>query len=162
MPALGFNHVSIHAEDLEESAAFYEEVFGLERIRTPNLGVPLLWLRCGDRQLHLFERETEEPRYHHFALTVDDFEAVFEIARERALFDHDGATAGEPRLYELPCGAVQMYIRDPANNLIEVDHPDVETLGQSVREHIVKRSEQYQQSDEQAQAELFLDGKKEQ
>jgi len=28
MAAISINHVSIHAEDLEESAAFYEHMFG--------------------------------------------------------------------------------------------------------------------------------------
>lgn len=157
MTAIGFNHVGIHADDLEESAQFYTEVFELERLQAPNLGVPLVWLRCGDRQLHLFERETDAPTYHHFAFTVDDFERVFEIARDRELFDHDGETSSEPRVYELPDGAVQMYLRDPASNLLEVDHPDVETLDPSVREHVLDRSDQFDQSTAQARAELFLD-----
>jgi lactoylglutathione lyase len=161
MTATEFNHVSIHAEDLEESAQYYEEVFGLERIQTPNLGIPLLWLRCGDRQLHLFERETEAPAYHHFSLTVDNFQEVFEIARQRELFDHEETTTAEPRLYELPDGAVQMYMRDPANNLIEVNHPEIDTLDQAVREKIVDRSKQHTQSEAQARAKLFLDAEAE-
>lgn len=156
MSAIGFNHVSIHADDLEESARFYTDVFGMERVQEPNLGVPLVWLRCGDSQLHLFDRDTDAPTHHHFALTVDDFERVFEIARERGLFDHDGGTAAEPRAYELPDGAVQMYLRDPAGNLLEVDWPDVSTLDESVSEHVVDRSEQHQQSEAQANAALFV------
>jgi predicted enzyme related to lactoylglutathione lyase len=30
MTAISINHVSIHAENLEKSAAFYEQLFGME------------------------------------------------------------------------------------------------------------------------------------
>lgn len=156
MTAIEYNHVTIHAEDLEESVAFYEDVFGLERVQAPNLGNPLAWMQVGERQLHIVERETEPPRYHHFALTVDDFERVFDLARERSLFDEEGETTSDPYAYELPDGAVQMYVRDPVGNLIEVNWPDVTTLSDDVREHVVDRSEQYEQSEAQAQARLFL------
>ena len=39
--ATGINHVSISARDLEESARFYEEVFGMERIATPIFDTPV-------------------------------------------------------------------------------------------------------------------------
>ena len=73
--ALRLNHVSIHADDLEESARFYERVFGMERLPTPRFqDTTVIWLRLGDQQLHLFTRETGPPRYHHFGLEVDDFD----------------------------------------------------------------------------------------
>ena len=34
MTAISINHVSIHSQDLERSAAFYEQLFGMERIPT--------------------------------------------------------------------------------------------------------------------------------
>ena len=57
MRATGFNHVSIHAIDLEESVRFYTEVFGMERIPTYTFAFPVQYLRLGDLQLHLFQRE---------------------------------------------------------------------------------------------------------
>ena len=39
---------------------------------------------------------------------------------------------------ELPDGAVQMYLRDPAGNLVEINWPDVTTLDRSVVPDIVK------------------------
>jgi hypothetical protein len=54
------DHVSVHADDLDESVAFYEQLFGL-----------------GNQQLHLFLRpDTSAPRFHHVGPNVDDFEAV--------------------------------------------------------------------------------------
>src|SRR5437762_974766 len=81
---------SIRADDLEESARFYEQLFGMERIATPRFpDGPVLWLRLGDQQLHLFLRDTPAPRYHHLAFDVDDFEAVYLKARELGLLDPD-------------------------------------------------------------------------
>ncbi len=39
---------------------------------------------------------------------------------------------------ELPDGAVQMYLRDPAGNLVEVNWPDVTTLDREVIPEIQK------------------------
>lgn len=158
MGAIAFNHVSIHADDLEESAQFYEDVFDMERIPSPNFDVDVAWLRCGDMQLHLFDRDVDAPTSHHFAVTVDDFEAVYEEIERRELFDQSGDTSDEPhRMYALADGAVQLYIRDPAHNLVEVDWPDVETLDESVREAIVDRADQNPQTGEAADATLFMD-----
>src|ERR687893_197803 len=55
MRARGFTHVSVHAYDLEESARFYREVFGMEEIPAPNFSSPVRWLRVGDLQLNLVE-----------------------------------------------------------------------------------------------------------
>ena len=80
MRALRFNHVSIAARDLEESVRFYEHVFGMERIPTYTFGFPVQYLRLGEQQLHLFERDTDAPTYHHIGLDVDDFESAYERA----------------------------------------------------------------------------------
>ena len=41
-------------------------------------------------------------------------------------------------VYELPEGAEQMYLRDPAQNLVGVNWPDVATLSRLVVEDIEK------------------------
>ena len=129
MRATGINHISISARDLEESARFYEDVFGLERLPTPTFGNPVVWLRLGDGQLHLFERSAAEaPPFHHFGVEVDDFEAFYLRLTELGIRDSD--TLGPIR--ELPSGEVQMYLRDPGGNLVEIDWPDVRTLDRSI------------------------------
>src|SRR5436309_12920757 len=85
--AMRINHVSVHAVDLEESARFYEEVFGMERIPAPKFRHPVIWLRLGDQQLHLFQRDADAPAYHHLGLDVDDFESVYLRAKELGAFD---------------------------------------------------------------------------
>ncbi len=69
-------HVSVHAHDLEESARFYKEIFRMEEIPAPDFPFPVLWLRVGDLQLHLFQSEDPAPQGHHFGIDVDDFEAA--------------------------------------------------------------------------------------
>jgi len=154
VPAVNLNHVSVSALDLETSLRFYEDLFGVERIPTPNFGFPVQWTRVGPLQLHLFERPGAAPHSHHFALTVDDIDDVF--ARATALDAFDRTTFGH-HVYELPGGEVQLYLRDPGGNLVEVDWPSVATAGAAVRAQIRPLSEGRPQTAENMQARLFLD-----
>lgn len=129
MRAVGLNHVSVSAPDVEASARFYEEFFGMERLPTPRFSIPVIWLRVGDLQLHIFQlAEDEPPRLHHFGLEVDDFEAFYVRLRELGIRDPAWASF----IYELPSGEVQMYLRDPGGNLVEIDWPDASTLDRSI------------------------------
>jgi catechol 2,3-dioxygenase-like lactoylglutathione lyase family enzyme len=147
------NHISIGAKDLDESVRFYSEVFGAEKIDTPNFGYPVQWLRLGDLQLHLFKRDAEAPTYHHFAIAVDDFDAVFRATRERKV--HDRATQGH-HLFELPSGQVQLYIRDPGGNLVEVNWPDARTLSKEIRGEMVRHADRHPQDESNRRAALYL------
>lgn len=131
----GFTHVSVHAHDLDESARFYIELFGMEEIPAPEFPFPVRWLRVGDLQLHLFQSEEPAPQGHHFGLDVDDFEAIYRKANELGVQIQSGYFAN---LYELPDGAVQLYLRDPAGNMVEVNWPDVSTLDRSMVPDIEK------------------------
>ena len=154
MRAVRFNHVSIHAYDMEESLRFYTEVLGMERLPSPDFEVHVEWLRLGDQQLHLFLRDTPAPAFHHIGLDVDDFEAAYLMAKERGGRDD----AWSPDVRELPDGAVQMYLRDPAGNLIEIDWPDVTTLDRSVIPEIRKLEDERPQSDSARRARLYTGG----
>jgi catechol 2,3-dioxygenase-like lactoylglutathione lyase family enzyme len=153
MRAIGLNHVSIHAVDLEQSVRFYTEVFAMERIPTYTFAFPVQYLRLGDLQLHLFQRDTPAPRFHHIAIDVDDFEAVYAKAHELGIQD---STTFFSDIYELPDGAVQMYLRDPAGNLVEVDWPDVSTLDHSALPELKKLSSTVQQTEEGLRSSLYL------
>jgi catechol 2,3-dioxygenase-like lactoylglutathione lyase family enzyme len=154
MKVLGFNHLSIGAKDLEESARFYQTVLGMELIPTYNFGFKTKYLRCGDLQLHLFELEDHIPVYQHFALDVDDFHAAYD--RAKAIGALDFKAFSNP-VNELPDGCVQMYLRDPAGNLIEIDWPDVTTLDRSRIPEMKLLSEFATQDDEGLKASLYLD-----
>jgi lactoylglutathione lyase len=150
--ATRFNHVSILAQDIDESVRFYTEIFGMERVPSPDFGSPVEWLRLGDQQLHLFKRETQAPAFHHIALDVDDFEAIYVKAKELGIKDN---TLG-PDARELPDGSVQMYLRDPSGNLVEIDWPDVATLDRSIVTEIRKLEDERPQTGEATQAKLYM------
>jgi len=125
MRATRINHVSIVANDLDESARFYEELFGMERLPTARFPDPVLWLSAGTNQVHLFTAdETAAPRAH-VSFDVDDFDALYAKAKEMGVLD--SSAFGAP-FRRHPAGWVQLYLRDPAGNLLEVDWPDASAL----------------------------------
>lgn len=150
---MALNHVSVVARDLEESIRFYERLFGLERLPTPNFGFPVQWLRVGDLQLHLFERPDAPPTYHHFALSVDDFPRLYAQAREAGAFD---GGAFRHHLFELPGDIAQLYLRDPGGNLVEVDAPGASRLPDDVRADMRALADDHPQDAENMRATLFL------
>jgi catechol 2,3-dioxygenase-like lactoylglutathione lyase family enzyme len=153
MKATGINHVSIPCRDLDESERFYREAFGLERIPSPVFRRPVRWLRLGEHQLHLMETPEAQPlRGQHFGFDVDDFEAVFVRLRELGALDNESHTVP---IWELPDGSVQMYARDPAGNLIEINWPDVSTLDREIVGEIPRRADDVPQSDEALRAKLY-------
>ena len=153
--AIGLTHVSIPAVDVDEALRFYREVFGMEQIPAPNFGFPVRWLRLGDLQLHLYHVDAQAPHTNqHLGLEVDDFEAAYRKLKQLGLFEHGTQLA---LLWELPSGEVQMYFRDPDDNLIEVNHPDVSTLDRDVfGDELRLLEDRAPQSDENRRARLFL------
>lgn len=154
MAATGLNHLSVGTHDMETSLRFYEEVFGMERIPTYNFGFKTQYLRCGELQLHVFELEDQVPKFQHFAIDVDDFHAVYEAAKARGALD---GTTFRNAVNALPDGSVQMYLRDPAGNLVEVDWPDVSTLDASRIPEMKDLSEMVEQEGDARKASLYLD-----
>lgn len=154
MRVVSFNHLSVGAVELERSLGFYEAVFGMERIPTYNFGFKTQYLRCGDLQLHVFELKDVVPRYQHFAVDVDDFHAVYEAAKRLGALD---GTTFRNAVNELPDGSVQMYVRDPAGNLVEVDWPDVGTLDRTRIPELRTLAEFAEQTGDALKASLYLD-----
>ena len=103
MRATGFNHVSVHARDLEESMRFYVEVLGMEKIPTYTFGFPVQYLRLGDLQLHLFQRDSEAPQFHHIGINVDDFEEAYRRAKELGILEQDIVLRGHVRASRREC-----------------------------------------------------------
>jgi catechol 2,3-dioxygenase-like lactoylglutathione lyase family enzyme len=148
--ATRINHVSIAARDLEESTRFYESVFAMERIPTPTFESPVQWLRVGDMQLHLFLYDGAAPTRHHLGITIDDFDAAYDAVK-----GHVSDTWGW-QLVELPSRQVQLYFRDPADNLIELNWPDADTLDRSRYPELRKIAEHFPQRPDSKEAILYL------
>lgn len=155
MVTVDLNHVSVLAQDIDDSADFYCRVLGMERVPTPNFEVPVQWLQAGSGQVHLFEREMAAAEYYHFGVTVDDFEAVYRRAADEGIFANwdDNATGS---IYRLPDDSAQMYLNDPAGNLVEVDYPNIEDLDDSIVEDIIDRNDLHPQTGEAAHGSLNI------
>ncbi len=116
------NHVALHVADLEKSIAFYRDLLGLEVMHRPGFNFPGAWFRIGTdynfQEIHLIAREVKDPtppRERHFALMIDDSSAwADELRRQGIAF-----TGPKPR----PDGAMQIFLRDPDEHVIELCTP---------------------------------------
>jgi catechol 2,3-dioxygenase-like lactoylglutathione lyase family enzyme len=147
------NHVSINARDLSQSIDFYTDLLGAEPIATPNFGLPVQWLALGRTQLHLFERDIEPTSHHHLGITVDDLEAVYRVAERRGCFEYE---AFGNHLVLLPGDLVQLYIRDPAGNLVELDQAGADRLPDDMRAQLKRLSDFHPQTEQNLRGRLFV------
>ncbi len=147
------NHVSVNARDLQESVDFYVDLLAAELLPSPNFGLEVRWLALGRTQLHLFARDLQPPRHHHFAVTVDDLEPVYRAAERRGACDRE---AFGNHLVELPGDVVQLYVRDPAGNLVEIDHHGAGRLPEDMRAQLKGLWELHPQSEENMRGRLFV------
>jgi catechol 2,3-dioxygenase-like lactoylglutathione lyase family enzyme len=147
------NHVSVSALDLQESTDFYVELLGAEVIAAPNFGVPVRWMALGRTQLHLFERPVQPTSHHHLGISVDDLEPVYRAAKRREAFDYE---AFGNHLVELPGDVVQLYVRDPAGNLVECDQLGADRLPADMRAELKGLWEINPQSDANMRGRLFV------
>jgi catechol 2,3-dioxygenase-like lactoylglutathione lyase family enzyme len=153
MRTSGINHVSVHANDLDESVRFYVELLGAELLDTPNFGLPVQWLALGDSQMHLFERAAEAQSHHHFAITVDDLEPVYRRAEAMDAFERE--SFGH-HLIELPGDVAQTYVRDPAGNLMEIDTPGASRLPEALRAEMRPLGDIHPQNEVNMRGRLFV------
>jgi hypothetical protein len=124
----------------------------MRRVPAPDFEHPVVWLEIGDQQLHLFHRDTPAPEFHHIGLDVDDFEAAYTVrARARALRSRCVVT----QRARAQRRRVQMYLRDPAGNLVEVNWPDAGALDRSVVTTMKSIADERPQSDEAMRATLY-------
>jgi catechol 2,3-dioxygenase-like lactoylglutathione lyase family enzyme len=156
MRALRVNHVSIRANDLEESQRWYERMFGMTRISAPNFGIKVAWMQLGEMQIHLFVVDGPQNMHAHFGLDVDDFEAVYLSAKAEGCLANDAFNGHH--LFETPAGQLQLYIRDPSGNLIEVNWPDAKGVDRSVVTDIRSLAAIHAQNEQNRLARLALAG----
>ncbi len=118
------NHVTLVVDQLEKAAEFYEHEMGLEPIAAFVFDYPTAFFKItDDQQLHLTEWEDKQSYRGHVCVQVDDFNAMFFRCKKLGIIDiHPWG-----KVRRLPDGAMQMFIRDPSQNLIELSsHPTYE------------------------------------
>lgn len=115
--ALKINHVTLIVDNLEKAGEFYREELGLEPLPAFRFDYPVMFFRFNDQQqLHLSEWDDRTSFRGHICVQVDDFNSIF--FRMKALGVIDVTPWGKVR--KLPDGAMQMFVRDPAGNLVEI------------------------------------------
>ncbi|MEM1358629.1 MAG: VOC family protein [Bacteroidota bacterium] len=117
------NHVTLIVNELEPAAEFYEKEFGLEPVAAFVFDYPTAFFKFKNgQQLHLSEWKDEQSFRGHLCIQVDDFNATFHRMKELGIVD----VAPWGNVRQLPDGAMQMFVRDPSGNLIEItSHPSV-------------------------------------
>ena len=112
------HHVTLMVNDLAAARAFYVREFGFTERKVEGLDYPGAFLIINDGQeLHLAELPDGEPSFRgHFCLRVADFSAVFHRMKQLGIID----VQAWGRIRELPGGSLQLYLRDPAGNLVEI------------------------------------------
>ena len=110
-------HVNVNVDDLDAAIAFYRDVLGLPLDHTPDQGFRSQFFRIGPvQQIHMNEIADSHQFRGHFCIVVPDFLAVFRRAKAAGAID----TKPWGRVRRLPSGAMQMFVRDPAGNLVEI------------------------------------------
>lgn len=113
MAHLALHHVQVNVVDVDPAVAFYEHLGARRRGDRPDLPVEGAWLDVGDQQLHLVKAATPAALGQHFALEVDDLDAMVVALRERGISvtDPHALGAGLPP---------QCVVLDPSGNQVEL------------------------------------------
>mgnify|MGYP000415690069 CR=1 FL=1 len=115
--AVKINHVALVVGNLEEASKFYEHELGLEPIPAFLFDYPTAFFKFNEeQQLHLTEWDDVFSFRGHICVQVDDISTIF--FRMKALGVIDIKPWGKVR--QLPDGAIQMFVRDPSGNLVEL------------------------------------------
>ena len=111
------NHVTLIVSELETAAKFYEEEFGLEPVAAFVFDYPTAFFKFRNgQQLHLSEWKDEQSFRGHICIQIDDFNTTFKRMKELGIID----VAPWGNVRQLPDGAMQMCVRDPSGNLVEI------------------------------------------
>jgi catechol 2,3-dioxygenase-like lactoylglutathione lyase family enzyme len=113
-----FHHVSVNTNgtSIGELANFYRDVLGLGDKPRPEIpGVPGHWHVVGDQELHLVGAPPQgtpiDSTGHHYCVAVADLDSAVAELEARGI-EYQRAVQGK--------GTVQIWIRDPAGNTIEL------------------------------------------
>lgn len=130
MVEVRLHHVAIIVTDLERSAPFYQQLFGLKPIDRPPFPIPGLWLGVGSLQVHLtvyaagnFRTRQVDNDDIHFAFHTADFEGFVTHARTMGFSEELPRDDQRHMILKRQgmAGFPQLYLMDPDRNIIEVN-----------------------------------------
>jgi len=118
-------HIAIRTQEIEKTAAFYKEAFGLEQVGTGQSGIYLTdgYLNIAILGMRgLVEGETMKLGIDHIGFQVDDVDATLEKIRTlggKALHQRNDASHGDPAkpqsYFEVKCIAPDDQVIDVSN-----------------------------------------------
>jgi len=118
------DHDALLVKDVDASAKFYNEIFGLKEIPNGGLGDHIRWFELGDKiQFHLIESDElpEKQKGFHLALSTDDLDAFMEFLKSKNIhFENWPGEKGTTNTR--PDGIKQIYLQDPDGYWIEVNN----------------------------------------
>jgi catechol 2,3-dioxygenase-like lactoylglutathione lyase family enzyme len=122
-------HVNVNVDDMDAAIPFYRDILGLELENTPDQGFRCQFFKIGaEQQIHMNEIHDERQFRGHFCLVVPDFMGVFQRAKARNVID----VKAWGKVRQLPNGKMQMFVRDPSGNLIEIASSSRESIDLAV------------------------------
>ncbi|MBM3986980.1 MAG: glyoxalase [Planctomycetes bacterium] len=111
------HHVNVNVDNLQLAVAFYRDIIGLALDDTPDQKFRSQFFRIGPhQQIHMNELADAHQVRGHFCIAVPEFEQVFRRAKAAGAID----LKVWGRVRQLPSGVMQMFLRDPSGNLIEI------------------------------------------
>ena len=119
-----FNHVALSVTDLERSADYYSEVFGLNEIENLGGAEGIRWFSLGEgKELHLISIIREPVTLNkavHFAVSTPAFDGFIERLKNGGI--EYSSWAGESGSVTVRADGVrQVYVQDPDGYWIEVN-----------------------------------------
>ena len=130
--SLRINHVSVNARDLQRVHRLLRRAPRRRADRDAQLRHPRPVARARAAPSCTCSSATSHPTsHHHFGDHRRRRRA--RLPRRRALRTPSTTRRSSNRLVELPGDVVQLYVRDPAGNLVEIDHHGVDRLPDDLR-----------------------------
>jgi catechol 2,3-dioxygenase-like lactoylglutathione lyase family enzyme len=162
MTSMIVTHLTVGALNVQKSIDFYIDLLGRENVEVlplPNLGGPTVevaWLRFGPLQLHIGQRSTlTRDLKDHFGIGIADKALFHDIYARAKAGGYLQPEAFAHHIYELPGGDVQMYLKDPAGNTVEIDFPDATQIDRSIITDMRRMADRWPQPEEASRASLF-------
>jgi lactoylglutathione lyase len=120
-PVLSLDHIAIYVRDLDNSTAFYKDVFGFREVKAP---FPTArWLVMGNgMMLHIVlgrNAPVQNSKWDHFAISCADMSKMITDLDAKKLMWTDIQGKHEPQIR--PDGVQQIFVSDPDGYWIEIN-----------------------------------------
>ncbi len=123
MAAIGMNHFTVIAKDLDQTVEFYREILNLEVGFRPDLGSPGAWLYIGENAvLHILSGKEfpKEPEgvLDHMAFTSENINRILTKLKAQEI---NFSLKRQPQT-----NTWQLFFKDPNGAKVELDFPATE------------------------------------